>query len=230
MLRRCLFSVLTAVVLVAMAASSAAAQSGARYRVTITNLTKGQTFTPILIASHAPAVRIFAPGTQASPQLTVLAEEGATDMLATLLRSTPATVGEVVTGPPPLEGLQTPATTRSYDISGGGTFSVLSLAAMLIPTNDAFVGGSNIALPSGFDPVVVDLLAYDSGTEINDELCASIPGPSFSECGGPGGGARAGRGEGAVTVHNGMHGVGSMNVALRDWRGPVARVTIQRLQ
>jgi len=85
-------------------------------------------------------------------------------------------------------------------------------------------------LPSGFDPIVVDLLAYDSGTEINDELCASIPGPSFTECGGPGGGGRPGRGEGAITVHNGMHGVGNMNAPLRDWRGPVARVTIVRVQ
>lgn len=85
-------------------------------------------------------------------------------------------------------------------------------------------------LPSGFDPIVVDLLAYDSGTEVNDELCASIPGPSFTECGGPGGGSRPGRGEGAITVHNGMHGVGNMNAALRDWRGPVARVTIGRVQ
>jgi hypothetical protein len=229
MQRRCLSSVLTATIFIIVAAGAAQAQSSARYRVTITNLTKGQTFTPMLIATHAPAHLIFAPGTQATPQLQVLAEEGATDMLAALLRGMTANVGEVVTGPPPLAGLQGPATTRSYEISSGG-FSHLSLAAMLIPTNDAFVGGSSIALPLGFEPLVLDLLAYDSGTEVNDETCASIPGPSFSECGGPGGGARAGRGEGAVTVHNGMHGVGAMNRALRDWRGPVARVTIQRLQ
>ena len=213
-----------------LSASPAWAQSQARYRVTITNLTKGQTFTPVLIASHTPATRIFAPGTAASPQLQVLAEEGDTAMLAALLRGTSTTVGEVVTGPPPLAGLQTPGTTRTYDISGGGTFTQLSLAAMLIPTNDAFVGANSVTLPSGFDPIVVDLLAYDSGTEINDELCASIPGPSFTECGGPGGGGRPGRGEGAVTVHNGMHGVGTMSAPLRDWRGPVARVTIVRVQ
>ncbi len=189
MLLRCLYSVAVMAVLVAVPVSRADAQSGARYRVTITNLTKGQTFTPMLIAAHSPSIRIFAPGTQASPQLQVLAEEGATDMLAALLRSMPATVGEVVTGPPPLAGLQTPAVTRSYDISGGGSFSHLSLVAMLIPTNDGFVGGSSIALPTAFDPVVVDLLAYDSGSEVNDERCASIPGPSFTECGGPGGGA-----------------------------------------
>jgi hypothetical protein len=213
-----------------LSASPAWAQSQARYRVTITNLTKGQTFTPMLIATHSTATRIFAPGTAASPQLQVLAEEGDTAMLAALLRGTPTTVGEVVTGPPPLAGLQTPGTTRTYDISGSSTSTHLSLAAMLIPTNDAFVGANSVMLPSGFDPIVVDVLAYDSGTETNDELCASIPGPSFTECGGPGGGGRPGRGEGAVTVHNGMHGVGNMNEPLRDWRGPVARVTIVRVQ
>jgi hypothetical protein len=206
------------------------AQSAPRYRVTITNLTKGQTFTPMLLATHSPATRIFAAGTTASPQLQVLAEEGDTAMLAALLRTTPTTVGEVVTGPPPLAGLQTPGTSRTYDISGGSNFTLLSLAAMLIPTNDAFVGANGITLPRDFDPIVVDLLAYDSGTEINDELCASIPGPSFTECGGPGGGGRPGRGEGAITVHNGMHNVGNMNEPLRDWRGPVARVTIVRVQ
>lgn len=224
------FSVICAVFLAVTAASVPASAQSPRYRVTITNLTKGQTFTPILIATHSPATRIFAAGTQASPQLQVLAEEGETAMLAALLRSTPATVGEVVTGPAPLPGLQTPGTSRSYDISGGNAFTQLSLAAMLIPTNDAFVGASGVTLPSGFDPVVIDLLAYDSGTEINDELCASIPGPSFTECGGAGGGGRPGRGEGAITVHNGMHSVGQMNEAMRDWRGPVARVTIQRVQ
>lgn len=85
-------------------------------------------------------------------------------------------------------------------------------------------------LPSSFEPLVFDAIAYDSGTEQNNERCASIPGPSFSECNGPGGGARIGNGEGAVTVHNGMQGVGDLNRALRDWRNPVARVTIRRIR
>ena len=220
--------VLSLSALVALIASPAfvSAQSDVRYSVTVTNLTKGQTFTPLLFATHTPAVRLFAPGTQISPQLQIVAEEGDTAMLAALLRGMTADVREVVVA----GGLQTPAVTATFQIAGGGVFTRLSLAAMLIPTNDAFVGASGITLPTGFEPLVVDLLAYDSGTEINDERCASIPGPNFTECGGPGSGGRPGRGEGAVTVHNGMHGVGDMNRALRDWRGPVARVTIQRVQ
>jgi len=190
----------------------ASAQSEARYSVTVTNLTKGQTFTPILFATHSPSVRLFAPGTQISPELQMVAEDGDTTMLAALLRGMTSSVREVVIA----GGLQTPAVTASFQITGGGAFTQLSLAAMLIPTNDAFVGANSVTLPIGFDPLVLDLLAYDAGTEINDELCASIPGPNFAECGGPGSGGHPGRGEGAVTVHNGMHGVGSMNESLRD--------------
>lgn len=88
--------------------SLAWAQSAARHRVTVANLTKGQTFAPILVATHSTATRIFAPGTAASPQPQVLAEEGETAMLATLLRGASTVIGEVVTGPPLLAGSQTP--------------------------------------------------------------------------------------------------------------------------
>ena len=225
-MRKSLGLFLSALVVLTASPALVSAQSEVRYSVTVINLTKGQTFTPFLFATHTAAVRLFAPGTQISPQLQIVAEEGDTAMLAALLRGMTADVREVVVA----GGLQTPAVTATFQIAGGGVFTRLSLASMLIPTNDAFVGASGITLPTGFEPLVVDLLAYDSGTEINDERCASIPGPNFTECGGPGSGGRPGRGEGAVTVHNGMHGVGDMNRALRDWRGPVARVTIQRVQ
>jgi hypothetical protein len=211
-----------AALVVLLSASLALAQSGARYTVTITNLTKGQTFTPVLLATHTPATRLFAPGTFATPELRIVAEEGDTAPLAALLRQSPE-VRDIVIAP----GLQPPAVTATFEIGSDSNATRLSLVAMLIPTNDAFVG-MNVALPNGFDPITVDALAYDSGTEVNDERCATIPGPNFIECRGPGMGGRAGNGEGAVTVHNGMHGVGDMNRPLRDWRGPVARITVQR--
>ena len=70
---------------------------------------------------------------------------------------------------------------------------------------------------------------YDAGTEDNDETCASIPGPPYPECGGPGGGAAPPGGEGYVFIHAGMHGNGDFDETLRDWRNPVARITIERL-
>ena len=106
-----------------------------------------------------------------------------------------------------------------------------SLAAMLIPTNDAFVSISSMPLPRGNETLTVTAIAYEAGTERNDELCASIPGPAFADCSGPGGGgAPAGGEEGFVHVHSGMHGVGDFSAALRDWRNPVARISVRRVQ
>ena len=71
--------------------------------------------------------------------------------------------------------------------------------------------------------------AYDAGGELNDELCASIPGPPYVECDGPGGGGDAGGGEGYVHVHAGMHGTGDMTASERDWRNPVAKVSVRQV-
>ncbi|MDP2419080.1 MAG: hypothetical protein Q8M33_16555 [Hydrogenophaga sp.] len=72
--------------------------------------------------------------------------------------------------------------------------------------------------------------AYDSGTEINDELYASIPGPFFAECNGSGGGAAPSGGEGFVHISAGMHGIGDFKPSNRDWRNPGARITIRRVR
>ncbi|MBI5612909.1 MAG: spondin domain-containing protein, partial [Gammaproteobacteria bacterium] len=48
------------------------------YEVTVTNLTRGQSFTPILVATHRPGVALFEPGQPASPELAILAEGGDT--------------------------------------------------------------------------------------------------------------------------------------------------------
>ena len=224
-MRLCLrsMSILALTGLVAGAAATPTAAQPPRFRVTITNLTPGQSFTPFVIATHTSAVRIFEPGTMATPQLRDLAEDGATGPLVALLSGNPS-VRHVVTG----TGLLAPGTTASYVLTGG--VARLSLVSMLIPTNDAFVGVQSVALPHGTPPVVFEAFAYDAGTERNDELCASIPGPHFDECGGPGGGARVGGGEGPITIHNGIHGVGNLVEPLRDWRNPVALIRIEQIQ
>src|SRR5262249_58219309 len=66
------------------------------FEVTVTNLTRGQQFTPILVASHKEGVRLFDLGSPASPQLSTLAEEGNTGPLAALLAANPL-VKDVVT-------------------------------------------------------------------------------------------------------------------------------------
>ena len=198
----------------------ALAQAGSTYKVNVTNLTPSQSFTPILAATHSGAASIYLPGTPASPELGTLAEEGNVAPLTSLLNGMPASVMQVVSTP----GLTTPAVTTSLTIMGGGTFDRLSIVAMLIPTNDAFVG-VNTTLPTGGEVKVVYAYAYDAGTEVNDETCASIPGPNYVECGGPGTGGSPGNGEGAIVISSGIRGIGDF-ANDRDWKNPVARITM----
>ena len=198
---------------------------GGRFEVRITNLTRGQQFTPILVASHKASVKLFELGKPASAELATLAEEGNTAPLAAALSARPD-VGQVVSG----NGLTNPGASTTLIVEGRGGFGFFSVAAMLIPTNDAFFALNGIALPRGNDRLTLTSPAYDAGSERNDELCVSIPGPFFAECGGSGGGgAPLGGEEGYVHIHAGIHGIGSFKAADRDWRNPVALITVRRL-
>jgi hypothetical protein len=207
-------------------ASSVGAETRlATYEVVVTNATRDQRFTPLLAATHAATARIFEVGSPASPELATLAEEGNTAPLMGALSALPAVREVSTTG-----GLLDPGASVAIVIRGVPGERV-SLAAMLIPTNDAFVALNAVNLPRSREPQSFSAVAYDSGSEVNDELCASIPGPGFAECGGPGGGgAPSGGEEGFVHVHNGMHGVGDFDAAERDWRNPVARITLRRIR
>lgn len=196
-----------------------------RYEVIVTNVTRGQQFTPLLLVTHRPSLRLFELGRPASSELATLAEEGDIGPLRAALQSRPR-VTQVRGG----NSLTNPGSAQRFVIDARPFVDRLSLAAMLIPTNDAFVALNAIDLPESSREIVIFAVAYDAGSERNDELCSSIPGPSFVECGGPGGGARVGEGEGFVHVHNGIHGVGSLTPALRDWRNPVAQVKIRRVR
>ncbi|HEY3180403.1 MAG TPA: spondin domain-containing protein [Casimicrobiaceae bacterium] len=203
---------------------AAGAASAMEYEVTVTNLTRGQQFTPVLVASHKAGVRLFELGSPASPQLRALAEEGNIAPLTALLLGNPD-VREVVNS----GGLLGPGQSVTQRVRGSGSLDNVSVAAMLIPANDGFFAVNEAEGPNGLDTVTVLSPAYDAGTERNDETCASIPGPNFIECGGPGAGGVPGGGEGYVHIHAGIHGVGDLDPALRDWRNPVARITIRRV-
>ena len=197
---------------------------GGRFEVTITNLTRGQQFTPILVATHKPSVKLFELGKPASAELATLAEQGNTAPLAAALSARPDT-GQVVSG----NSLTNPGASKTFIVEGRGGFGFFSVAAMLIPTNDAFFAVNGVALPRGNDTLTLTVPAYDAGSERNDELCVSIPGPLFAECSGSGGGAAPGGGEGYVHIHAGIHGIGDFKSADRDWRNPVALITVRRL-
>jgi len=194
------------------------------YAVTVTNLTRGQSFTPILVVNHHHGVTLFTAGSPASEELAALAESGNVEPLQTLLDESSA-----VNDTEASIGLLDPGHSTTVTVKAGKNFRRISLAAMLIPTNDAFVSIQNVRIPRGWHQKIVYAPAYDAGSETNDELCANIPGPV---CNGIGP-SPDDEGEGYVHIHAGIDGgIGDLQprTESRDWRNPVAKITIQRVK
>jgi hypothetical protein len=204
--------------------SNFTAAQTAEYQVTITNITPGQSFTPQLVVTHDPSVRLFKLGASASEPLEMLAEGGDTGPLI-------EAVGDAATDAKTIDGLLGPGETATTTIMGDPDSDTISIAAMLIPTNDVFFALNRAGLPkSGGYQRLLD--AYDAGTEENDQSCASIPGP---RCGGEG--YNSDGGEGFVHISNGFHELGDtdsngaevLGPQTYDWRNSVARITVKRL-
>jgi len=206
----------------------ALAKKASVYEITVTNLTKGQYFTPVLGVNHNDALRLFEVGQPVSPELETLAEEGDPGPLQSSLDAD-SRVSHTVTS----VGLLGPGKSVTI-ILPEKKKDRISLVAMLTPTNDAFMALNGI-IPSGKgkgSSATYYAVAYDAGGEENDELCVSIPGPpaledELEECTTLGG-ADAGNGEGVIFVHAGIHGVGDLKPENRDWRNPVAKIVIER--
>ncbi len=190
------------------------------YKVEVTNITKGISFTPILAATHKSSIRYFELGEPASEELSLLAEGGDTGPLAAVLNGMPhkvyATAGTA--------GLLGPGQSVAFEIESSHRYHYLSFAAMLLPTNDSFVALNTVPLP-WFRSSTFLARAYDAGSEPDDELCINIPGPV---CGGEGASPGV-DGEGYVYISPGIHGEGDLSPAAYDWRDVVAKVVITRV-
>lgn len=207
--------------------SFAVAQRTTDYEVTITNITPGQTFTPQLVVTHPEGTHLFKLGEEASVELEILAEGGDTGPLTDL-------VANEATDAVTIPGLLGPGETVSRVVSGWPSHGFISVAAMLIPTNDTFMGLNSMPLPGGQDTAVYLVPAYDAGTEVNDQSCQHMPGP---RCGIPDAGFSPESGEGYVHIGNGFHDLGDVDddgfevlgPRVYDWRNSVARITVTRM-
>lgn len=203
--------------------SSSVLADDVSYNVRITNLTRGQVFTPILVSTHKGGLKSFQPGQPAIPEVTAIAESGNTGPAIEALNSLiPA---NLVKEAKDSGGVLPPGQSTTVTINGGDDFSHITVLSMLIPTNDAFLAVNGMPLPEGDEAVTYRSVAYDAGSEMNDELCANIPGPP-DVCSGEG--LSEADGEGYVHVHAGIQGVGELTSANYDWRNPVAEIVIER--
>jgi hypothetical protein len=191
-----------------------------RFEVTVANLTPGgsQVLSPPLLATHGEASRLFDVGGIASPELAALAEDGMTGPLAGLLATTD-NVLETVEATMPIP----PGGSATFEIEADRGRRYLSLAAMLVNTNDGFAALDAMELPHG-GTVTVMLNTWDAGSEENTELGAHIPGPCCT-----GAGVRVPTEE-PIHRHRGILGTGDLDPGVYGWDDPSASVTVTRIR
>jgi len=233
----------------ALASFSSIAQE---LEITVSNLTHGVYFTPLLVAAHDENTFAFHSGTEASTELATLAEGGDPGPLKALLdnanantsanpvaaEAAAATIDPLPDGNP---GFLAPGASTSLELSTSNDNDRLSLAAMILPTNDGFIGLDSWKIPTEAGTYSININAYDAGTEANDEIVngggalgvAGIPGCPGGLCGTGASGVTTTESNTKVHIHRNTLGDSDINGGISDlannahrWLNPVARITI----
>jgi len=182
------------------------------YSVKVTNLTAAQPMSPVVVSS-AP---LFSVGESASMGLEKLAEGGDNSDL----------VNENS-----VSGTKLIMPSQNDEVMIDTKVQKLSLASMLVKTNDAFVGLDSYNLSSlDLNSVVeITLPVYDAGTEENSESNSTVPG-----LGGEGFNSTR-ESINQVSIHSGIiskdEGLISSNLSAMDkFNNPATRVIITRVK
>ncbi|MCY4578241.1 MAG: spondin domain-containing protein [Chloroflexi bacterium] len=206
---------------VAAGTSRYSSSGGIDYEVSVTNLMPGQILSPIVVATHTKDnAPLFSLGQPSSAELAAMAEDADTSGLMALWSDNDEVNDlQVLTlddGPIP------PGQTAMGVVNVDGEATRLSLASMLVSTNDGFISLNGMSLVGVVDRSV-RVPVYDSGSEANSENCDFIPGPPCGNHLHDDSGA-----EGFVHIHSGVHGGGGLTPSLHDWHNPAALITIKR--
>ena len=194
---------------------------GIDYEVSVTNLTPGQILSPVIVATHSKDnAPLFTLAQPASAELAAMAEDADSSGLMALWKNNDEVNDvQVLTlndGPIP------PGQTATGVVNVDGTATRLSLASMLVSTNDGFVSLNGMSLLGVVDRSV-RVPVYDSGSEANSENCDFIPGPPCVNHAHDDSAA-----EGFVHIHSGVYGGAGLTPAQHNWQNPAALITIKR--
>lgn len=201
----------------------------ASYEVTITNLSEAQPLSPPGLILHRKGYHPWQVGSPASNGLEQLAEGGTTSVWLDEAEDSPKvleTVSDTAAIPPGASSSLTIDSRNFRDLS-------LSMAAMLVNTNDCFTGldAEPVADLAVHESRSLYVTAYDAGTEANSETVATVPGPA---AGGEGYNSTrddrntVGGHPGVISVDDGL--TGSALHAENRFDNPVALITITRLE
>ncbi len=195
------------------------------FTVTVINLTANQPMSPVILAAHASDAMLWNAGEMASEAIEKMAEGGDTADIAAL---------DVLTSSVNGAGLLMPGASETLTITLDETdVASISLATMLVNTNDAFTGVNSYSIAG----MQVDasssmkFMAYDAGTEANTEAKGTIPGPADG-----GEGYNAARDDvdfvhihpGVISMYDGLDD--SVLDASHRFDNPVLSVTITRTE
>ena len=225
------------------------------YVVTMTNLTSGQPMSPPMAATHEDAGVVWSLGQKASFALKEIAENGNNaPMYYDLQQARQAgSVYDLAQGvstqlfPSPIvpAGRAGPGAGKTpfpqsvtFRIRGNPENDRLSVASMLVCTNDGFTGVNGLALPKAKGKsVTVSLQAYETGTELNNQLLENMMPPCQGLIGVRSSTLASGEAvsrpalleNGTIGMHAGLTaGVGDL-APIHAWRGTVGEITVTRV-
>ena len=210
------------------------------YAVTVTNLTSGQPFSPPVLATHRRAAAFFDEGRRANRGIQEIAENGNNAVLVEALERD-RRIFAVQEGDAPLVPVDNPGdtnfnSTATYMITANRWANHLSVATMLICTNDGFTGVDALTLPSQVGQSITAYTnSYDAGTEMNTEDFADIVPPCQGLIGvssddeGTGTSNPALAENGVITLHPGVEGGDNLQPDLHGWNDPVAKIEVTRV-
>ncbi|WP_158965924.1 spondin domain-containing protein [Paraglaciecola sp. L3A3] len=141
------------------------------YEISVTNLTNSQPLSPVAVILHKES-HIFAVGDIASLALEQMAEGGDNSGLMNWGFALASASGAAPIGPGASETIK--VTIQDMEDAN------LSIASMLVNTNDGFSGldAWSLSQLAVGDSWTTNAFTYDAGTEANTEAAGTIPGPA----------------------------------------------------
>ena len=129
----------------------------------------------------------------------------------------------------------------TYTLTNDSANTHLSMTAMILPSNDGFVGLDGWEIPAEAGTYTIMLNAYDAGTEANNELVngggavgvLGIPAAPGGDSGTNGMGVTDTESNTMIHIHRGSlgddvmdGGKSDLNNSIHRWLNPVAKLTI----
>ncbi len=159
--------------------NSASVAGNLDYTIRFTNLTNNQPISPVAVILHRAGYASFTDGVSASTNLEQMAEGGDNSfIISEAMAAAEYITHDSTAGPVPPKSIASDIVLSLPAVDADDVR--LTVLGMLVNTNDAFTGLNAMDISNMTDGDVRSFNAptWDSGTELNTETAASMPGPA----------------------------------------------------